>query len=279
MDTLRRVARRWRLYGSSGSGQRVRSTPWSLDAIGQLCDEHGPALFRVAMVDLDETEAARAVSDVLCAAVRGSAEDTGRESLAAPLALRVHRYSRRLAAAYATLSPRLVPAFLEGLSEAQREVIVLAVAGRIAYRDIADLLDVDAQWVAVELRSGLLALTDRAVTATGQDRIAGVHADEEVQPGRQLREALHRRAVMEQAKGLLMSLHGCDADRASELVTQVAQQHQVAVHDVAGAFVALAAGGGQAPMEARPQTAEAARGAPGSRRKASASHLEPGPPE
>ncbi len=217
------------------------------------------------MFDLDEEEAARAVAEVLCAEERDPAEFAGRGDLGARLALRMCRYSKRLATGFATLRPRPVPDGLEGLSEAQREVIVLSVAGRIAYRDIADVLDVDARWVAAELRSGLVALTDHAVTRTGLDGLAGVHADDQVERGRQLHEALHRRAVMDQAKGLLMSLHGCDPDRASALLTQVSKERKLGVHDLAGALVALAAGGGQAPLptEVEPQSAIAASGASG----------------
>lgn len=166
----------------------------------------------VAMFDLGEAVAAGAAAEVLCAVEQAPAAFDGRGSLAARLALRVHRYSRRLATAYAMLSPQPRLAGPDGLSDAQREVIVLAVAGRIAYRDIADVLNLDARWSPP--RCGPGSSRSRTVRSLRQDRMGSreCQAGYRVEPGGLLREALRRRAVMDQAKGLLMGQHGCDAD-------------------------------------------------------------------
>jgi anti-anti-sigma factor len=55
-----------------------------------------------------------------------------------------------------------------------------------------------------------------------------------------LRAARHDRAVLEQAKGVLMALHGCDADQAAALVSLVADRRRVAVSDIAAGLVAMA---------------------------------------
>jgi AmiR/NasT family two-component response regulator len=58
-------------------------------------------------------------------------------------------------------------------------------------------------------------------------------ADEVVQ----LRQALTSRAVIEQAKGVLMSRRRCSADRAFELLRKMSNDSNVRLADVAAALV------------------------------------------
>lgn len=53
----------------------------------------------------------------------------------------------------------------------------------------------------------------------------------------QLEQALSSRAVIEQAKGILMGRHGCDPDAAFTLLTRESQATNVKVRDLAGALV------------------------------------------
>jgi anti-anti-sigma factor len=55
-----------------------------------------------------------------------------------------------------------------------------------------------------------------------------------------LRAARQARAVLEQAKGLLMGVHECDASQAEALLTLVASRRFVAVDDIALGLVAMA---------------------------------------
>jgi AmiR/NasT family two-component response regulator len=65
----------------------------------------------------------------------------------------------------------------------------------------------------------------------------------------QLQEALESRAVIEQAKGILMARHGIDADRAFEQLREQSQHSNRKVRDLAADVVqdavtpAAAAGG------------------------------------
>jgi len=53
----------------------------------------------------------------------------------------------------------------------------------------------------------------------------------------QLNEAMASRAVIEQAKGILMGRHGCTADEAFALLARASQDHNVKLHKVAGDVV------------------------------------------
>lgn len=63
----------------------------------------------------------------------------------------------------------------------------------------------------------------------------------------QLREALHGRAPIEQAKGILMAVHGIDAAAAFERLRAQSQNTNTKLHDVAAAFVAALATTGHLP--------------------------------
>jgi GAF domain-containing protein len=54
----------------------------------------------------------------------------------------------------------------------------------------------------------------------------------------QLRQAMESRAVIEQAKGVVLSARGCDADEAFTLLRQASQQRNVKLRDVAAQVVA-----------------------------------------
>ncbi|HEV7825236.1 MAG TPA: GAF and ANTAR domain-containing protein [Mycobacteriales bacterium] len=58
---------------------------------------------------------------------------------------------------------------------------------------------------------------------------------------RQLAEAMESRAVIEQAKGILMHEQGCDADAAFATLARVSQQANVKLRDIAAQIVARAA--------------------------------------
>lgn len=53
----------------------------------------------------------------------------------------------------------------------------------------------------------------------------------------QLEEALHRRVVLEQAKGVIAELHGCDVDQAFTVIRDHARRHGEHLHLVALAVV------------------------------------------
>lgn len=53
----------------------------------------------------------------------------------------------------------------------------------------------------------------------------------------QLERALTSRAVIDQAKGMLMALHGCTADEAFDLLVNQSQHRNIKVHDVAKQLV------------------------------------------
>ena len=54
---------------------------------------------------------------------------------------------------------------------------------------------------------------------------------------RDVRDAVRDSAEIEQAKGLLMGVHGCDADQAGMLLALIAHRRHITVHDVAMARV------------------------------------------
>ncbi|HEY0485519.1 MAG TPA: GAF and ANTAR domain-containing protein [Mycobacteriales bacterium] len=54
---------------------------------------------------------------------------------------------------------------------------------------------------------------------------------------RQLTVAMESRAVIEQAKGILMHEHRCDADRAFAILTRVSQQANIKLRDIAAQLV------------------------------------------
>ena len=56
----------------------------------------------------------------------------------------------------------------------------------------------------------------------------------------QLADAMKSRAVIEQAKGMLMSSHNCSADEAFQILTRLSQNSHRKLRDVAAALVAQA---------------------------------------
>lgn len=64
---------------------------------------------------------------------------------------------------------------------------------------------------------------------------------------RQLREGLLSRAVIDQAKGMLMARYGISDDRGFEVLAGWSQKHNVKVRVLAAAMVADAEGGELAP--------------------------------
>ncbi len=83
----------------------------------------------------------------------------------------------------------------------------------------------------------------------------------------QLQGALLTRAVIDQAKGLLMGVHGCDSEDAFAVLSRVSQHHNVKLRVVAAALVGLAPSPDHAPVTIDPATAAAARDALGVRAK------------
>ena len=62
-----------------------------------------------------------------------------------------------------------------------------------------------------------------------------------------LHEAMRSRAVIEQAKGLLMGVHDCSAHQAFQRLTQASQDYDVRVRDICAALTAGAAGRSTCP--------------------------------
>jgi hypothetical protein len=67
-----------------------------------------------------------------------------------------------------------------------------------------------------------------------------------------LRDALASRAVIEQAKGIVMLLERCDADTAFAVLSRLSQEHDVPVRDLAWAAVTLATVDGARHVELDP---------------------------
>ncbi|NAZ81229.1 ANTAR domain-containing protein [Kineococcus sp. R8] len=71
---------------------------------------------------------------------------------------------------------------------------------------------------------------------------AALHA-EAVAEAEHLRTAMESRAVIEQAKGIVMALHGCDADEAFRQLSRTSQNANRKLRDVAADLVAAATTG------------------------------------
>jgi AmiR/NasT family two-component response regulator len=90
----------------------------------------------------------------------------------------------------------------------------------------------ELQVVAAACRSGMLLLTHGGAghrTAATYDELAAEVAD--------LRAALERRAVIEQATGILMARTWCNAEHALERLVQQARYEDRDVRDVAAELV------------------------------------------
>ncbi len=67
----------------------------------------------------------------------------------------------------------------------------------------------------------------------------------------QLRTAMASRAVIEQAKGVLMLLTGCGEERSFDLLTHISSHTHRKVRDVAAELVASAAGRRELPADVK----------------------------
>jgi ANTAR domain len=105
---------------------------------------------------------------------------------------------------------------------------------------------------------------DREVSQILHDTSTGPAAGELVvalqTENHQLKQALEARAMIEQAKGMLMAQNGCSADRAFELLVAMSQAEQRKVRDIAAEIVAAgrleAPAGGADPTLALVRPAE-----------------------
>jgi hypothetical protein len=75
--------------------------------------------------------------------------------------------------------------------------------------------------------------------------VVGIASDygEARRTARQLRDAAESRAVVDQAKGILMHAFGCSADEALKRMRQVSQERNMRVTEVAAKVVSSSAGG------------------------------------
>ena len=137
-------------------------------------------------------------------------------------------------------------------------------AGRDAVTYVVDDMRAETRWPAfapVAAERGALSSMSLPVTVNGRcvgalnlysDAVAGFRDAAEVgtllarQAGvafanallaEQLEEAMRSRAVIEQAKGILIADRGCDADEAFELLRQASQRENAKLRDVAARIV------------------------------------------
>jgi len=111
--------------------------------VAAICDQHGAALFSLAVVLVpDRQQAEEAVVEVICAA---PAQLTA-TSLRQELARRVYR--------------RWVPRSL-GDEQLERIAVALTHSGELNYRAVADLLGLQASKVVLLLNSALCGLSAR----------------------------------------------------------------------------------------------------------------------
>lgn len=114
----------------------------------------------------------------------------------------------------------------------------------------------DCPLLEQELASTTAGLDDLTTVDDGLTKVTRLHA------------AVHRRAALDQAKGLLMGVHGCNAAQAGALLEQISSRHMVALDDLADCLVALAPAGRGSDATSRcdSSVAAAARAARGERR-------------
>jgi anti-anti-sigma factor len=93
-----------------------------------------------------------------------------------------------------------------------------------------------------------------------------------------LRRVFEGRPLIDQATGLLMAVHECDADEALELLTRVAQQHNITAADLAAGLAGLAAArGGRSTLDLSPAMKAAVRGVLARPRRSPAATAGPAP--
>jgi anti-anti-sigma factor len=108
-----------------------------------------------------------------------------------------------------------------------------------------------------DLRNGVADDLDLAEDADLVHLMDGVHAVETAR----LRRTFEGRPLIDQATGLLMAVHECDAGEALGWLTQVAQQHNMTTGDLAAGLAGLAAArGGRSTLELSPAMKTAVRG-------------------
>ncbi|MCX2955091.1 ANTAR domain-containing protein [Lentzea sp. NEAU-D7] len=81
---------------------------------------------------------------------------------------------------------------------------------------------------------GLMRLFTAAASATITSAQRWRHSQDRV---RQLEQALESRAVIEQAKGVLMAVHTCDADEAFRMLVDKSQRANIKLRDVAATLL------------------------------------------
>ena len=85
-----------------------------------------------------------------------------------------------------------------------------------------------------------------APAPSADDRVRALETEVE-----QLRTAMASRAVIEQAKGVLMLLTGCGDERSFDLLTHISSHTHRKVREVAAELVESAAGRGGLPADVR----------------------------
>ena len=93
-----------------------------------------------------------------------------------------------------------------------------------------------------------------AETFAGYAAVAVANAvlfESAVEQAEHMRAAMRSRAVIEQAKGILMTTHHCDAEQAFFLLTRASQQQNRKLRDVAARVVAGVGGSGGVPRPSR----------------------------
>lgn len=122
-----------------------------------------------------------------------------------------------------------------GASPEHALALIEQIVHEAACPTIAVLSSADAEYVQAAARRGIFAYvvdtTDeelKLALAITLERFAEYHA---------LQGAFGRRALIEQAKGILMARKGLDADEAFELLRRQSQRSGRRVHDLAAALI------------------------------------------
>jgi RNA polymerase sigma-70 factor (ECF subfamily) len=119
----------------------------------------------------------------------------------------------------------LLHACLGGLSDLQREAILLAFYGDHTYAEAAGMLGVPLSTLKTRIRDGLIKLR--------HSMQAGAAAEQEAAAG-QLQAALSSRALIEQARGILAERLQITVGEALVLLRRDARAHHCSVAQLAG---------------------------------------------
>jgi hypothetical protein len=135
-----------------------------------------------------------------------------------------------------------------------------------AVRDIVSSLGATSAQLEREVAQALRttpALPEPPSPAARHGASASSHAALEAQRAALL-EAVEHRAVIEQAKGMLMLKHRCEADAAFELLVEISRRERRKVRDIAGDLVRAGSRPARAPVvdltDGGQRPARAARG-------------------